>query len=167
MTEDNVIYTNGRGVTITDSIFEVGKMRYRLNGITKFGFSVLKPERLPSLILLVLSILLMIGGFLNTFPNPDGMYQSFNDGGHYGANLIAIWGGGLLSVIAILLLVVLRERYAVRISTAEGDKDAVVSPRKEYISQVVDALNKAFNQVYPYSRRIKVKRELTKTIGNK
>ncbi|MEQ8364002.1 MAG: DUF6232 family protein [Cyclobacteriaceae bacterium] len=163
MTEDNVIYTNGRDVTITDSVFEVGKMKYRLNGITKYGFSVLKPERLPSILLLVLSVLLMISGFLNTFPNPDGLYQSFNDGGHYGANLIAIWGGGFLAVIAILLLVILRERYSVRISTAEGEKDAVVSPRKEYISQVVEALNKAFNRVYPYNRRVKVKRELFKT----
>lgn len=163
MTEDNVIYTNGRDVTITDSVFEVGGMKYRLNGITKYGFSVLKPERLPSLLLLILSVLLMISGFLNTFPNPDGLYQSFNDGGHYGANLIAIWGGGFLAVIAILLLAILRERYSVRISTAEGEKDAVVSPRKEYISQVVDALNKAFNRVYPYNRRVKVKRELFKT----
>jgi hypothetical protein len=162
MTEDNVIYTNGRDVTITDSVFEVGKMKYRLNGITKYGFSVLKPERLPSLLLLVLSVLLMISGFLNTFPNPDGLYQSFNEGGHYGANLIAIWGGGFLAVVAILLLVIMRERYSVRISTAEGEKDAVVSPRKEYISQVVEALNKAFNRVYPYNRRVKVKRELLK-----
>jgi hypothetical protein len=162
MTEDNVIYTNGRDVTITDSVFEVGKMKYRLNGITKYGFSVLKPERLPSLLLLVLSVLLMISGFLNTFPNPDGLYQSFKEGGHYGANLIAIWGGGFLAVVAILLLVIMRERYSVRISTAEGEKDAVVSPRKEYISQVVEALNKAFNRVYPYSRRVKVKRELLK-----
>jgi len=162
MTEDNVIYTNGRDVTITDSVFEVGKMKYRLNGITKYGFSVLKPERLPSLLLLVLSVLLMISGFLNTFPNPDGLYQSFNEGGYYGANLIAIWGGGFLAVVAILLLVIMRERYSVRISTAEGEKDAVVSPRKEYISQVVEALNKAFNRVYPYSRRVKVKRELLK-----
>ncbi|MCB0492427.1 MAG: hypothetical protein KDC93_08425 [Cyclobacteriaceae bacterium] len=163
MTEDNVIYTNGRDVTITDSVFEVGKMKYRLNGITKYGFSILKPERLPSILLLILSILLMVSGFLNTFPNPDGLYQSFNDDGYYGANLIAIWGGGFLAVVAILLLVIMRERYSVRISTAEGEKDAVVSPRKEYISQVVEALNKAFNRVYPYNRRVKVKRELLKT----
>ncbi|MFZ1808521.1 MAG: DUF6232 family protein [Cyclobacteriaceae bacterium] len=163
MTEDNIIYTNGRDVTITDSVFEVGNMKYRLNGITKYGFSVLKPERLPSILLLVLSVLLVISGLMNTFPNPDGMYQSYNDGGHYGVNLIAIWGGGFLAVVAILLLVILRERYSVRISTAEGEKDAVVSPRKEYISQVVEALNKAFNRVYPYNRRVKVKRELFKT----
>lgn len=160
MTEDNVIYTNGRDVTITDSVFEVGNVRYRLNGITKYGFSVLKPERLPSFLLLILAILLMVSGFLNSFPNPDGLYQTMNDGSYYGVNLIAIWGGGFLAVVAVLLLIILRERYAVRISTAEGEKDAVVSSRKEYISQVVDALNKAFNKVYPYNRRVKVKRAL-------
>lgn len=162
MTEDNVIYTNGRDVTVTDSIFKVGNVNYRLNGITKYGFSVLKPERIPCLLLLVLSILLMVSGFLNTFPNPDGLYQGFEEGQHYGINSIAIWGGGFLAVISILLLVVLRERYSVRISTAEGEKDAIVSPRKEYISQIIEALNRAFNSVYPYNRRIKVKREISK-----
>jgi len=163
MTQDQVIYTNGRDVTITDSIFEVGNIKYRLNGITKYGFSVLKAERVPSLLLLVLSILLMVSGFLNTFPNPDGYYQNMESGGYYGANLIAIWGGGFLALISILLLVILRERYSVRISTAEGERDAIVSPRKEYISQVVEALNTAFKNMYPYNRRIKVKRELPKS----
>lgn len=162
MTEDNVIYTNGRDVTITDSIFEVGNIRYRLNGITKYGFSILKAERIPSVLLLVLSVLLMISGFLNTFPNPDGAYQTFEHGEYYGANLFAIWGGGFLAAVSLLLLIILRERYAVRISTAEGEKDAIISPRKEYISQVIEALNKAFSRMYPYNRRVKVKRELAK-----
>lgn len=163
MTEDNVIYTNGRDVTVTDSIFKVGNINYRLNGIMNYRFSVLKPERIPSLLLLILSSLLMVSGFLNTFPNPDGIYQNFEAGQYYGINQIAIWGGGFLSVISILLLVILRERYSVRISTAEGEKDAVVSPRKEYISQVVEALNKAFNLLYRSGRRPSVKRVILKT----
>lgn len=162
MTEDNVIYTNGRDVTITDSIFEVGKMKYRLNGITKFSFSVLKPERIPSLLLLTLSILLMVSGFLNVFPNPDGAYQSFQESGYHGANAIAIWGGAFLAMVSILLLIILRVRYAVRIFTAEGVKDAIVSPRREYISQVVSALNKAFGRAYRASREVKYKRAFLK-----
>ena len=41
----------------------------------------------------------------------------------------------------------IRQRYAVRIATAEGEKDVVVSSRKEYIQQIVDALNRAYNYI--------------------
>ena len=38
----------------------------------------------------------------------------------------------------------LGERYAVSITTAEGEKNVVISKRKEYITQIVHALNEAF-----------------------
>ncbi len=37
-----------------------------------------------------------------------------------------------------------KERYAVSITTAEGERNVVVSDRKEYITQIVHALNEAF-----------------------
>jgi len=37
-----------------------------------------------------------------------------------------------------------KEKYAVRIFTAEGEKNVVVSQSREYISQIVDALNRAY-----------------------
>ena len=61
------------------------------------------------------------------------------------ANTVAIWTGAALALIGVLILAIVRERYAVRIATAEGEKNAVVSDKKEYISQIVDALNVAFN----------------------
>lgn len=158
MIQDNVIYTNGRDVTVTDSTLEVRSTTYRLKGIIKYSFSVLRSERVPCIFLLILSVVLMVCGFLNTFPNPEGVSLS-HQGQYYGINLIAIYIGGFLSLIAILLLAVLKERYSLRISTAEGDKDAVVSPHKEYISQIVDALNRAtMRYINPAKRNMPGKR---------
>jgi len=37
----------------------------------------------------------------------------------------------------------LREKYAVQIITAEGEKNVVISRSREYISKIEDALNRA------------------------
>jgi hypothetical protein len=66
----------------------------------------------------------------------DGMVSS---------NTLAIWVGLALVVLGILLLLAARTRYAVRIGTAEGEKNAVVSQKREYIAQIVDALHRAFD----------------------
>ena len=60
-------------------------------------------------------------------------------------NTLAIIIGSLLVLIGILITGLMRERYAVRIATAEGEKNVIVSSRKEYVKQIVDALNEAFN----------------------
>lgn len=152
MIQDHVIYTNGRDVTVTDSTLEVRNTKYRLKGIIKYSFSVLRSERIPCVLLLILSTVLMVCGFLNTFPNPEGVSIH---GQYYGINLIAIYVGAFLSIVAILLLIVLRERYSVRISTAEGEKDAVVSPHKEYITQIIDALNRATMKYIDPAKRVR------------
>ena len=37
MSLDKVLYTDGRGITVTDSTFQVNKTSYQLNGIIKHG----------------------------------------------------------------------------------------------------------------------------------
>ena len=55
------------------------------------------------------------------------------------------------NVFEEFFVLLVRERYAVRIATAEGEKNAVVSEKKEYITQIVDALNEAFTLSRPPS----------------
>ena len=52
--------------------------------------------------------------------------------------------GSVLFGLGLLIMIRMREKYAVRIFTAEGEKNVVVSQSREYISQIVDALNRAF-----------------------
>jgi hypothetical protein len=142
MTPDRVIYTDGRDVVVTDSTLKVKNASYRLNGITKFYFWTIKPERWPGILLVLLGLTAAVCGLLNLLP-PDMNMQTEN--GLLSANSIAWWGGLAMTLFGILALAISRERYAVRIGTAEGEKNAVVSTKREYISQIVDAIHSAFD----------------------
>jgi hypothetical protein len=151
MVPDKVIYTDGRGITITDSTFQVNKTSYRINGITKHGLMIIRPERLPGLLLLIVGFIVAIIGIVGLIP--PSLIGSVEVGGKLvGANILALWTGVGVALLGLLILAVVRERYAVRISTAEGEKNAVVSNKKEYIAQIVNALDNAFyNHLHPLS----------------
>jgi|SRR5688500_17948769 len=142
MTPDKVIYTDGRDVTVTDSALKVKNTSYNLSGITKLSFWTIKPERWPAVLLLLLGLTAAVLGFLGMIPSDvsvtaeDGMVSS---------NTLAIWVGLALAVLGLLLLLAARTKYAVRIGTAEGEKNAVVSQKREYIAQIVDAIHRAFD----------------------
>jgi hypothetical protein len=138
-TEDKVIYTDGDKVTVTDSTFHVKKQDYRLNGIIKHGLYVMRPSRLPAILLVLFGLILSLIGFAGWIPS-DTMRDVYIANTAIGVNTMAMAVGGLLAVAGVITIGLLRDRYAVRISTAEGEKNVVVSSRKEYIAQIVDAL---------------------------
>jgi hypothetical protein len=142
MTADKVIYTDGRDVTVTDSTLKVKNTSYHLKGITKLSFWTIRPERWPGAFLLLFGITAAVLGFLNLVPTDLNMVT---DEGVIGSNTLALWAGMALAVIGLLILLFSKERYAVRIGTAEGEKNAVVSRKREYIEQIVDAVHSAFD----------------------
>jgi hypothetical protein len=142
MMQEKVIYTDGRDVTVTDTTLQVKKQEYKLNGVTRCGVNVLQPKRAPGIVLLLLGIGLIVAGIMKAI-DPMVVPDMELAGNLVSANTLAIWSGAVLSLIGVLLLGLVRERYAVRIATAEGEKDALVSDRKEYVNQIVDAINQA------------------------
>lgn len=146
MIPDKVIYTDGRDVTVTDSKFQVKNHEYKLNGITRCVLYVMKPERTPGILFLLVGLGLIVCGFLNVFtPN---LFPDISFGNNtFTANVVASWLGASLALVGILIIAVVKERYAVRIATAEGEKDAVISSKKEYVTQIVDAINQAVSFV--------------------
>jgi hypothetical protein len=148
MIPDKVLYTDGHNVTVTDSVFQVKNDLYKINGITKHGLLTVKPHRLPGILILILGIALIACGILQMIPT--GTVSDLQIGNKlFAANTIAVVSGSLLLLIGILVIGMMRERYAVRIATAEGEKNVIVSNRKEYISQIVAALSEAFNFTKP------------------
>ena len=150
MLPDKVLYTDGRGITVTDSTFQVNKTSYQLNGIIKHGLLIIRPERSPGMLLLVVGFIVLVIGILSLIP-PSFIPAMEIKGEHVSANAVAMWAGGAIALIGVLVLLIVRERYAVRKATAEGEKNAVVSEKREYISQIVDALNEAFTLNRPPS----------------
>ena len=142
MTPDKVIYTDGRDVTVTDSTLKVKSTSYKLSGVTKVMMRTIHPDRWPAIVLLLLGVAAAIFGFLNLVPAEMSLRT---DGGLVDANTLAIWVGVGLALIGIIILASMHDRYAVRIGTAEGEKNAVVSRKREYIAQIVDAIHNAFD----------------------
>jgi hypothetical protein len=142
MMQDKVIYTDGRDVVVTDSTLKVKSTSYRLNGITKLRLWTIRPDRWPGVLLLLIGLTAATLGFLNMLP---GSWNVPSDNGYQDANTLAVWVGAALAFIGFLILALSKTRYAVRIGTAEGEKNAVVSTKREYIAQIVDAVNSAFN----------------------
>lgn len=140
MIPDKVIYTDGHDVTVTDTALQVKHTSYKLNGIIKHGLFILRADRIPGILLFIIGALIIVGGVLDFFPNSLDVHT---DTKYMSANSVAILIGSFLALLGIILAVIVRERYAVRIATAEGEKNAIVSYKKEYISQIVDALNQA------------------------
>jgi hypothetical protein len=144
MIPDKVLYTDGHQVTVTDSVFQVKNDQYRINGITKHGFLTVKPHRFPGILLLIVGII--VGGLgIMKMISPDKVHDIQMNGTYITGNTLAIIIGSLLVLVGILVTGLMRERYAVRIATAEGEKNVIVSSKKEYVKQIVDALNEAFN----------------------
>jgi hypothetical protein len=136
-------YTDGHEVSVTDSGFKVRKTLYQLNGITRHGFSIISPMRAPFTVLMIIGAITFICGAMNFLPQA-WMRSVSIFGFNLVVNSVVMTAGTVLFVLGMLIMLQLKEKYAVRIFTAEGEKNVVVSQSREYISQIVDALNHAF-----------------------
>lgn len=140
MTE-NILYTDGHDVTVTTAILQVKKNRYRLEGVMNHAFHVLKPNRMPVIIIFILGVMAISLAVLNFTPPVDFSVQVYSY--TLSANKLILLGGVTLIIISMLISILLKKRYSVRIATAEGDKDVVISERREYVTLIVEALDQA------------------------
>src|SRR5258706_5071946 len=142
-TSKALYYADGHDATVTDSGFKVKNTLYQLSGITRHGFSIVPPHRALHTALMVLGSIIFTCGVLNILP-PSWMHTVAILGFPVGINSLVMTSGSVLFGAGLLGMIRLREKYAVRIFTAQGEKDVVVSQSREYISQIVNALNRAF-----------------------
>ena len=143
MDSEKILYTDGHEVTVTDSFLKVKKALYHLNGISKHGLLIIHPDRLLPFLTVLLGGMMITMGILRLIPEstmPNIKLYSIE----ISANALALGLGVPLFVAGCLVLGFMKDHYAIRIATAEGEKNVLVSPRREYVAQVVDALNKAF-----------------------
>jgi len=135
-------YTDGHNVTVTDSGFKVKNTLYQLNGISRHGFSIIAPHRAPYAVLLIIGTVMFACGAFNILP-ANWHQQVTIFGFAVIVNAVVMTAGSVVFGVGMLVMIRMREKYAVRIYTAEGEKNVVVSQSREYISQIVDSLNRA------------------------
>jgi hypothetical protein len=143
MSTDKVYYTDGHEVTVTSSTLKVHNKEYMLPGITRHGLSTLKPQRAPGLLLFVIGMLIVVIGVYKLIP-PGYLQNVLIMDRWVTINDWAILGGALIALAGLLVATLVKTKYAVRIATAEGENDVVVSKHREYIRQIIEGLNKAF-----------------------
>lgn len=154
--KDKILYSDGRNVVVTDSALKIKNTSYRLNGITNLCMWTIRPHRWPGVLLITLGLLVAASGYLNLLPSE----MNFNtEDGYLGANMLAMYIGAGLILIGLPALAFTKERYAVRIATAEGEKNAVVSSRREYIAQIVDAIHSAFDLKHTSRPIVSIKKD--------
>ena len=143
MSTDKIYYTDGHEVTVTGSTLKVHNKEYLLPGLTRHGLSTLKPQRAPGLMLFIIGMLIVAIGVYQLIP--PGFVSNVHIMDRWvTVNDWAIAGGALIALVGLLVATSVRTKYAVRIATAEGENDVVVSKHREYIRQIIDGLNKAF-----------------------
>lgn len=143
MNTDKVYYTDGHEVTVTSSTLKVHNKEYLLPGITRHGLSTLRPQRAPGLLLFIIGMLVVVVGAYQLIP-PGLISNVFIMERWVTVNDWAVVAGGLIGLAGLLTAMLVRPKYAVRIATAEGENDVVVSRHREYIRQIIEGLNKAF-----------------------
>jgi hypothetical protein len=144
MIAEKIIYTDGHEVTVTSSDLKVRNHMYKLEGIVKHGLTRLKANRIPGIILVILGGVIIKLGLSEYFPASLNMQIGDT---LILSNVFAAWLGVIIALIGTTHIIAQRERYAVRIATAEGEKNVIVSKHKEYINQIIDALNEAYRNV--------------------
>ena len=121
MTTERILYTDGHDVTVTDSTFRVRKHFYKLDGITRHGFSIIKPNRIPGLFFIGLGLIALTIGLSSV--GQESNFAIRMSSTVLGSKVILSACGGTFILAGIVLMIAMKEKYGVHIVTAEGEKD--------------------------------------------
>ncbi len=113
--EEIVYYTDNYGVRVTNTRFIAGTATYPMAGITSIRTIKLRKSRSGPVWLIVLGCIFLIA---------------------YGAGL-------LLLIPGIIWICLIKDNYAVRISTAAAESNAIISKNPDYIEHISRAINEA------------------------
>ena len=139
---ENTLYTDGHGVKVTTSEFVSGNTSYKIKGIIDAQMNLLRAAITPVVLLILIGLGGILTGAMHLYSNSS--VEPFYIGSiPVTVNRIVFLGGLLLVAAGLTRGVTMRCRYAVHIVTAEGDKEPVVSTKKEYIHEIVAAIQKA------------------------
>ena len=139
---DNVLYTDGHGIKVTTVNFTTGKTTYRIDGILNAHMKLIKASYAPAILAILLGFAGIVTGALHLIPD-NGMQPLTIAGMVISINTVAIIIGALLLIGGAAILAMQHDRYSVHIVTAEGEKDPIVSQKKDYVGQIVSALEYA------------------------
>jgi hypothetical protein len=139
---ENTLYTDGHGIKVTTSEFVTGNNSYKIAGIIDAQVNLLRAAITPVVLIILIGLAGIITGAMHLYSHSS--VEPFYIGSILvTVNRIVFFTGLLLVAAGLIRAVTMRGKYAVHIVTAEGHKDPVVSTKKEYILEIVAAIQKA------------------------
>lgn len=124
-TAETTYYTNGK-VTVTNARLIVGDETHAISGITSVKLGVKRPNRILPIALILLE------------------FFAISRGENYASLSIVHWGVILLP--GLIWLSLQRTHYTVTLASASGENRALKSKVRPFVSEVVEAINKAIIQ---------------------
>ena len=144
MIADKIFYADAhQHVIVTDSTFIVKDKEYNIPSIRDHIIREVKPVPFLGLIIAIVGTLVALAGMFQIVS--FGFIPEVNV---LGRTIDAYWWAILIGTFllfgGLLMILVVKPQYALHISTSEGEDDVIVSSKREYIWQIIDALNRAF-----------------------
>jgi len=144
MIADKIFYADAhQHVIVTDSTFIVKDKEYNIPSIRDHIIREVKPVPFLGLVVAIVGTLIALAGMFQVVS-----FGFIPDVNVLGRTIDAYWWAILIGTFllfgGLMLILIAKPQYALHISTSEGEDDVIVSSKREYIWQIIDALNRAF-----------------------
>lgn len=127
MSTQETIYYQDESIIVTNTRAVLGTKTYAMANITSVSMGVIPANRVPGIVLALIG--LAIAGCACSVVGKDA------------ASVIVF--GLIVLGLGIAIAAAPKTRYVVKIGSASGEANALVSKDKEYIQKIVNAVNEA------------------------
>ncbi len=132
MSEGEVTYYSDGTIQVTNTRAMLGGKTYAMANITSVMMGEKPANRTPGAVIAIVGFLVTACGVIGT-----------SDSGGSGGWVVGLLFGLLVLGAGIAIAANAKARYVVRVGSASGESDALVSEDKEYIQKIVNAMNEA------------------------
>jgi hypothetical protein len=131
--QEVTFYSDQNGVRITNCRAIMGSRTYSMANVSSVALHAIPPQLGCAIIMIVLGLLgaLVLGVV--------ALQAQYDNGPNFGPTVLSALLGG----IGVLLVLLSKTQYVVRIIAAGGESDALFSYNLNYLRGVVGALNEA------------------------
>ena len=140
MSEEITYYSDGV-IQITNARAVLGGKSYAMANITSVGIWERPPDRTPGVALTVGGL---VTGLCACCPALGTLGSHDSDVAGFGILFVVVGLLGLVMLIAgIAIAATAKPSYVMRLGSASGEIDALISKDLDYVQRIVDAVNKA------------------------
>jgi hypothetical protein len=129
----DLTYYEDEEVTISPGVATLGDRTYALNDVVSVSMEHKPANRMPSLLLAVFGALVAVTALADVWGDPV-------------MGIVVTACGLALLGLGTLLAATAQPRHIVRVDTASGEEEALVSPDKERVERVVGAIRQALDE---------------------